>query len=232
VVDDAVTLELRSYWFPTKASAERMFRMTLEFNLNQHVEADQPTLAEVACITGSIDEALSTLPLPVPKETRAEMRRLLQPWPDGRYTPAYQRSGGILNLFTPAWGEPEDEPWAAALARWEAGSYDDEGTRQEALRTLEQEWNARPHPFFARLTPAQVMVGGGPREAALAVDFLTHLRLMYDGYEFESEGQALIAALTTLRAWQCQVQEGGQTVFQIVVAEREALLARRARALA
>ena len=93
---------------------------------------------------------------------------------------------------------------------------------------MEQQWNTTPHPFFAALTPAQVMVGGGPQEAELADEFMRRLTHMYDGHPFESEGEALIKTLTLLRGWQCGPQKGGWTVQEVIVVERNELLARRA----
>ena len=228
MVSDGPVLEVRHHWFPTRASAGRAFLMNLEFSLNQRPEGDRPSLAEVAWSTGDIEEALSILPPFMPKETRGSMKRLLQPWPRGRVSEAYSRSGGILNLFTPPWGEAEDEGWAGMLSGWQAETFAGDQARQEALRALEQRWNATPHPFFAGLTPSQVMVGGGPQEAGLAGEFLTQLARTYGGQPFESEGAALIKTLTLLRGWQSEPRRDGWTVRDIIVAERSALLARRA----
>jgi hypothetical protein len=134
-------------------------------------------------------------------------------------------------VFTPPWGEEQDEVWAEMVAKWKAQTFPNSQARQEALRALEQQWNTTPHPFFAGLTPAQVMVGGGPQEAELADEFLRRLTRMYDGRPFASEGEALIKTLTLLRGWQCQPRKDGQTVPDIIVAERNKLLARRARTL-
>jgi hypothetical protein len=174
---------------------------------------------------------MSILPPIFPRETRKKMEQFLQPWSEGRYTEAYNRSGGILNLFTPPWGERQDEVWADMIAGWEIEAFPDEEARQEALRELEWQWNTMPHPFFAGLTTAQVMVGGGPQEAELANEFMTRLTHMYEGQPFESEGKALIKTLTLLRGWQCQPQKDGRTVLDVIVAERNELLARRARVL-
>lgn len=103
--------------------------------------------------------------------------------------------------------------------------------RQEALQALEQQWNTTPHPFFAGLIPAQVMVGGGFQEGELAQEFLQQLKRMFDGRPFESEGEALVKTLTLLRGWQCQPRKDGRTPLEIIIAERNELLARRARAL-
>jgi hypothetical protein len=205
--------------------------MLVEFSLNGSPEADQPSIAEVAWSSGDIDQALSVLPSFVPERTLKEARRLLQPWPDGRYTDAYHRSGGILNLFTPPWDEQQDEVWAEMLAEWEAETFPDARAKQEAFQALEQRWNTTPHPFFAGLTPAQVMVGGGHQEAELARGFLEQITRMFDGRPFESEGQMLLKTLMWLRGWSCQPRDNGQTPQDIVVAERNDLLARRARAL-
>jgi hypothetical protein len=75
------------------------------------------------------------------------------------------------------------------------------------------------------------MVGGGPREAALAREFLERIEHMFDGRPFESEGEALIKTLMLLRGWECQPLEVGETPLDIILAERDELLARRARAL-
>jgi hypothetical protein len=222
MVEDHHRLEFMQRWFPTRASGERVFLMNLEFTLNQIARGDELSIAEVAYSTGKINQALAMVPSIVPSSIKRKMRRLLRPWPDGRYTTAYQRSGGILNLFTPPWGEQQDEVWTDILAQ--------RGT--EPIAELEQRWNTTPHPFFAGLTPAQVMVGGGPEEAELATEFQEGLTQVHDGQPFESEGEALIKTLIWLRGWQCQAQPDGRTPLEIILAERDELLARRARILA
>jgi hypothetical protein len=231
VVDRHPKTIRKSLWVPTEAAGERVFWMSLEFSLNRQPKAGQPSIAEVAWSSGSADEALLELPSVVPETIRKEAQRLIGPWPKGRYTDAYRRSGGILNVFTPPWGEEQDEVWAEMVAEWKARTFPNEQARQEALRALEQQWNTTPHPFFARLTPAQVMIGGGPQEAELADEFLKQLTRMYDGRAFASEGEALIKTLTLLRGWQCQPRRDGRTVPDIIVSERNELLARRACAL-
>jgi hypothetical protein len=221
----------KSYWVPTEVAGERVFWMSLEFSLNRRPKGGRPSIAEVAWSSGSADEALIELPSVVPERIRREAQRLVRPWPEGRYTDAYRRSGGILNVFTPPWGEEQDEVWAERVAAWKAQTFPNDQARQKAFRALEQQWNTTPHPFFAGLTPAQVMVGGGSQEAELADEFLKQLTRMHDGRPFASEGEALIQTLTLLRGWQCQPRKDGQTVPDIIVAERNELLARRARAL-
>jgi hypothetical protein len=100
------------------------------------------------------------------------------------------------------------------------------------LAELEQQWNNTPHPFFAALTPAQVMVGGGLQERKLADEFLTQVERTLGKQEYAGEGDALIKTLMLLRGWQVEPQRNGQTPMQIIMAERAELLARRARALA
>jgi hypothetical protein len=231
MVNSGPTVLLKSYWIPTEAASERLFWMSLEFSLNRTAKKGQPSIAETALSSGSTDEALLALPSAVSAKIRKEAQRLLEPWPDGRFADAYRRSGGILNMFTPPWGEPQDEVWAKMMTEWQSETFPDDLARAEALRTLEKRWNATPHPLFAGLTPAQVMVGGGPKEADLADEFLRQLTGMYDGHPFDSEGEALIKTLTLLRSWQSQPRKDGRTVLEIVVAERNQLLARRARIL-
>jgi hypothetical protein len=231
MVDSGPTVVEKTYWIPTKAASERLFWMSLEFSQNRTPKKGQPSIAEMALFSGSTDEALLALPSVVPAKIRKEAQRLLRPWTEGRYVDAYRRSGGILNMFTPPWGEPQDEVWAKMVAGWQSETFPDDLAREEALRTLERQWNATPHPFFAGLTPAQVMVGGGPKEADLADEFLQQLTGLYDGHPFDSEGEALIKTLMLLRSWQSQPRKDGRTILDIVVTERNQLLARRARIL-
>ena len=203
--------------------------MFTESSIHGSPEAGEPSFAEIVWASGDVERAISLLPAIVPEITRRDARRLLQPWPPGRYTTANRRSGGILNLFTPPWGEPEDEVWADMVAGWKAQTFDNAGDRQEALRALEQRWNTTPHPFFAGLTPAQVMVGGGRQESKLSREFLERLTQTFDGQPFESEGQALAKTLILLRGWECQPGDDGQRPRDIIVAERNELLALRDR---
>ena len=200
--------------------------------MNQSGNKDEPGLAEIVWTTGDIKRALAELPSIVPARIRREFQRLLQPWPAGRYVEAYRRSGGILNLFTPTWGEKQDEMWSKMLAERQAATFADERARRAALIELEQQWNTTPHPFFAGLTPAQVMIGGGPLEAKLADEFLTQIERTLAQQSFVGEGAALIKTLLLLRGWQVEPQRGGQTPWQIIMAERSDFLLRRERALA
>ncbi len=229
--NDQPHLEVRQRAFPTRIAAERSALMDLEFSVNQSGNKGEPNLAEIVWTTGDIQRALAELPPIVPARIRREFQRLLQPWPTGRYVEAYRRSGGILNLFTPAWGEQQDEVWSKLLAGWQATSFVDEHTRRLALIELEQQWNTTPQPFFAGLTPAQIMIGGGPLEAKLADEFLTQLERTLAQQSFVGEGAALIKTLLLLRGWQVDPQRGGQTPWQIITTERDDLLRRRERAL-
>ena len=231
MVENNPKVQTTAYWFPTKASGERLLSMLTEFSINDHPGVGEPNLAEIVWSSGDVERAIALFPAIVPEMTRREARRLLQPWPQGRYTTAYHRSGGILNMFTPSWGEPEDEVWADVVAGWQAQTFGSAGDRQAALRALEQQWNTTPHPFFAGLTPAQVMVGGGQQEAKLAREFLERLTEMFDGRPFDSEGHSLADTLMVLRGWECRPRGDGQRPRGIIVAERNELLALRDRIL-
>jgi hypothetical protein len=223
-------MELVVDWFPNDVSRERASTMFVEFNVNGHPEPGGPTFSEIAWTRG-VTEAMSLLPSYAAPATRRSARRLLRPWPEGRYADAYRRTGGILNLFTPPWGEREDEVWAEMLAGWVETPFPDEDARHEALAALEQRWNHSPHPFFAGLTPAQVMAGGGWGESTLAREFLQHLTKELGEQSFETDGETLIQTLMILRAWSSEPGEDGRTPRDIVVDERTELLARRQRAL-
>jgi hypothetical protein len=204
--------------------------MQIEFSVNQRGTMEC-SISEMAWRTGNPDEALSVLPPSASRKVYQTMRRLLQPWQPGRYTEAYTRTGGVLNYLTPPWGTEQDELWAEMVTGWKATSFASSDARVRAMRDLEQEWNHRPHPFFAGLTPAQVMIGGGEQERELARDFLDFLTAEFDGKGHESEGQALVQSLTLLRAWQFRPLADGQRPIDIILAERSDLLARRVRIL-
>jgi hypothetical protein len=231
MVNDQPMLQLRTRWFPTRASGERLMLMEFEFAVNARGSKGEPSIAEIAWATGNIKQALADLPPIVPTRVRREFERLLQPWRQGRYTEAYHRTGGILNLFTPPWGEQQDEVWNKMQTEWRARTFPDDETRRTAQAELEQQWNNSPHPFFAGLTPAQVLIGGGAQEAKLADEFLAQIEKTFGKREFAGEGDMLIKTLMLLRGWQVEPQRNGQTPMQIILAERNELLNRRARVL-
>ncbi len=225
-------LALHTYWFPTKVSVERQAPMRYEYVINIPLERDKrPSMAEIVWATGDIEHAMAQMPDFVPSNMRRIVRRLLRPWPEGRHTHAYRRTGGILNMFTPPWGKAEDIVWTAMLSQWKATDYADKAEQQAALRDLEQMWNITPHPFFAGLTPAQVMVGGGAKEYTLAREFIEYLTQQLEGQSFFSEGKALIKTLSLLRSWELQPRADGRTPRDIILVERTMLLERRAQVL-
>lgn len=232
LVNDQAVIELRTRWFPSRASGERSMLMQLEFAVNQRGDKGEQSMAEIAWSTGDVQRALADLPAIVLPPVRREIKRLLEPWSPGRYIEACRRSGGILNLFTPPWGENQDEVWKKMLEQWKTTPFADDNTRRASRAELEQQWNGSPHPFFAGLTPAHVMVGGGPREAKLADEFLAQVERTLGKREFEGEGDALVKTLLLLRGWQIEPGRNGQTPMQIIFTERDELLARRAQALA
>jgi hypothetical protein len=118
------------------------------------------------------------------------------------------------------------------LDEWQRSRPVDAEAEPESRRALEQRWNTTPHPFFAGLTPAQVMVGGGLAEAKLADKFLDEFTQMFDGQPYESEGDALRQTLMLLRGWECQPRRRGLTPREIILAEHNELLARRVQLLA
>ena len=192
------TREMR-YWVPTREAGNKVTKMLMENGLNGPYEDDTLSLAERFWISGNAAASLNELPSIMDRKIKRYARKLLRPWPQGRYTSAYQRSGGVLNFLTPPWGEQEDELWEAMLDEWQHQSFPNDAARQEARQAIDQQWNHTPHPFFARLTPAQVMIGGGEQEAALTEEFVNQLNDLSQNH-YESEGQALINTLMFLRS--------------------------------
>lgn len=49
-MNDQSVLELRTRWFPTRASGERSMLMQLEFAVNQGGNNGEPSMAEIAAL--------------------------------------------------------------------------------------------------------------------------------------------------------------------------------------
>lgn len=108
MVDSSPIVQLLSYWAPTSWAADRTSLMQIEFSVNQRGDSEE-SIAEMAWRTGNPGEALSVLPSAASGRVYQKMRRMLQPWRRGRYTEAYNRTGGVLNYLTPPWNTQQDE---------------------------------------------------------------------------------------------------------------------------
>jgi len=210
-------------WLPSQDSAARWVWLCMESNLHRPLSKGGPSLSEMVWATGDIALALAKIPASTTSDVRARTGALLAPWPKGRYTLAFRRSGGILNLFSPLW-DGEEDVWKRMVAM-EKESMGGQGY-EPSLR-LQHAWNHTPLSRLGGLTPAQAMVGVGPQEADLTRDFLVLLEEECGERAFEYEEELLETAFEFLWDWRENLDAEGLPLFEVVVAERSALLARR-----
>ena len=146
-------------------------------------------------------------------EVRAMQAQTLLPLPDPSrpLTEALERSGGLLNIFL-APPTREDLERLGPSAR-------------------ETSWNTAPCVLLSGLTPAEVVVGGGPKEMELIHEAMTGLAesLSQHGDSWPSRGEACMAFLLQLRQWQVvpQAELGARTPMAVIFEERSALVAQR-----
>ena len=220
--------QLTSYWLPTQDAVARWRALMPETNLHRHPREGGPSLSEIAWMTGDSSSAISSLPQDMTSEIMASMVALLAPWPDGRYTQAFQRSGGILNLFRPLWRGEREPVWEAMRSMWKVQTKE---RRDRPWFELQQAWNHTPLPVLSGLSPAQAMVGIGPQEADLSFDFLAELERNCAECGFADEDEALQVSVDLFDDWQEHLAADGHSLLETVLAERSALLARRAELL-
>ncbi len=148
---------------------------------------------------------------------------------DVRMLDSFHRSGGILNLFLDRPTEGDDPFWPKLLQR--VPSPDDLPERVErtrAWRSLCREWNSSASVVFSGLSPAQVVAGGGPREAALLDGLAQHLEAVFQQHDsHQSAGELAFSAAMALRQWQLmpQVALEGSRPDQVIRQERDQILA-------
>ena len=214
-----------TFWFPTADSVARGQALAMETNLHRRPRAGAPSLAERVWSSGDMSSALSALPEDTSADVRSATLALLAPWPPGRYTQALKRSGGILNLFRPLWRGQREPVWERMRRLWYGA--DDARGGQPPL-ALQRAWNHTPLPALGGLTPAQAMVGVGPAETEVTWAFMEELERRYGEGGFAEEEGALRVSVELLGDWMADLEADGRPLREMVVAERSALLARRA----
>ncbi len=137
--------------------------------------------------------------------------------PSSEYRQAVRKADQVLSISDI---EVRSDNWQQLALDWFAP---DEPDRSEMARYIAAHERQLGVAWARELLRLEVLFQ--------AEESLKQLTRMYDGHAFESKGEALIKTLMLLRGWQCQPQENGQTVLDIIVAERNELLSRRARAL-
>jgi hypothetical protein len=227
--EEPIVLDLRSFWIPTKEAGERHLQAVAECWANIPMPyLDDRTPWEVS-VTEGREAVLTGLPDYLKRASMFDsyLAQLGSPRPEGRYVEAYNKSGGVLNVFNEPVTEEDDEFWQQLVAEQiEGRTFASEGERTAAWREIEQKWNEAPNELFSNLTPAQVWAGGGEREMELLQDFMEQMNEECGDQGYPTQGAMITASLQCLRLWQVMPQHalGGRAPGEIIVEERSQIL--------
>ena len=233
---EPLVLDVREFHVPTRLAGQRFSQAQLEFWANTAQEAlDGATPWEAARSSDDLDRILQTeqtLMVQAPDLARLRHEVVMRTAaPGDRLVEAYLCSGGLLNVFNEQPTDEDDDLWQE-LAVVQAEGQDLPGAEHRDLvsRELDQLWNRLPNAVMANLTPAQVWAGGGEVEGDLLHTFLREYTDESELGPFDSRGDLVRASLIYLRRWQCtpRVDLGYRTPMEVVVRERDGILARKA----
>lgn len=229
---EPLLLDLRTFWVPTKEAAARHIQILVECWANIPMdELGGRTPWEVGLTEEGRREVEAMLRehiigrSPMLKDYLAQLEPLREP--GRRYVEAYQKSGGLLNIFAEKVTEADDDFWHQLVKeRIEGVDFPDEEARASAWREIEDIWNRTPSELFSNLTPAQVWAGGGKNEAALVGEFMEHLGEQCGDRGYSSPGEIIRASLMCLRTWQMTPQQalGWRTPTEVILEERDEIL--------
>ena len=233
---EPVELNVRQFHVPTRLAGQRFSQAQMECWANTPQESlDESTPWEAARSPGGRDRILQTeqtLMFQEPDLARRRHEVLMRTAAHGdRFVEAYLCSGGLLNVFNEQPTEEDDDRWQElAVAQAEGQDLPGAEHRDLVSRELDQLWNRLPNTVMANLTPAQVWAGGGEVEGDLLYTFFREYTEESELGPFESRGDLVRASLIYLRRWQCvpRVELGYRTPMEVVVVERDEILARKA----
>ncbi|MGH8103614.1 MAG: hypothetical protein ACREJQ_03730 [bacterium] len=138
---------------------------------------------------------------------------LVFPSENRRLIEAFERSGGLLNLFNDWGGRLVDPDWEKRI---ESAKSEDE------IKAAAAEWNAHPSDFFGGLSPQMVVAGGGPEEEKLLDDFLKHCEETLKDKDKDPMADALY------KDWMDKKADGkNQTPRETILDERRHILHRK-----
>ena len=233
---EPLVLDVREFHVPTRLAGQRFSQAQLEFWANTAQEAlDGATPWEAARSSDDLDRILQTeqtLMVQAPDLARLRHEVVMRTAaPGDRLVEAYLCSGGLLNVFNEQPTDEDDDRWQElAVAQAEGQDLPGAEHRDLVSRELDQLWNRLPNTVMANLTPAQVWAGGGEVEGDLLYTFFREYTEESELGPFESRGDLVRASLIYLRRWQCvpRVELGYRTPMEVVVVERDEILARKA----
>lgn len=230
--DEPSTQELYTLAVPNREAGERYMQLLLELWCNTPHEAlDGRTPWEAIRMLGGLQAVEARLPgsATADPEQRAKREQELGVVPhlDRRQLVSFDRSGGLLNVFTDRPTPRDDDDWRRIQAR---AAPADPSARREASRRAAREWNELPSVLFAGLTPLQVLAGGGPQEAELLHHLSAFMEQAVDPQaSYPSPAAVARSSLLLLRRWQVSpiASLGNLRPRQVIQQERTDILQRK-----
>jgi len=149
-------------------------------------------------------------------------------FPEGnrRYIEAFQRTGGLLNLFHFFGGREIDPLWEEWMKKLDAEALPP-AERERRLEQMAQEWNQTPQDFFGGLSPSMVVAGGGPEENQLLSEFLTSLNQKIVGSPEEEPGKKEEEVKRLHQEWLDTPTSTGEPPRTRILQERKAILEKK-----
>lgn len=205
-----------SFVLPTSIAVYRYQQMKVESILNTPYQVTDEKTPLEHCLSVSKDPGVTVEALGLNEDQADVAIDLLEcALEGGELDEIYGPRGGVLCILLPTTSPDLDTVWRAM----EEGS-------AEALSP--EAFVNQPNELFSGLSPAQVWVGAGKHELALADRFLPEVWGRMKKKEFKSPGEANTEWLSQLRLWSYNPASGYRgRVIDIIRQERNENLAKR-----
>lgn len=205
-----------TFVLPTTIAVHRYQQMKVEAILNTPYQVTAEKTPMEYCLGGEAGAEETVALLKLPEEQAEIALDLLEDALDGGdEDEIYGPRGGVLCILLPTTSTDQDLAYQAMDAE------EDDGPSL-------MDFVHQPNELFSGLTPAQVWVGAGKHEMALADAFLPQLWARMKDKKFATPGQANTEWLSQLRLWSYNPAPGYRgRVIDIIVQERNENLARR-----
>ena len=205
-----------TFVLPTSIAVHRYQQMKVESIINTSYQVTEDMTPVEHCLKVSRDAEETAALLNLPEEQAEIALDLLEDlMAGGDLDEVYGPRGGVLCILLPTTSQEVDHILLGVQAGVEGSP--------SPLAFVNQ-----PNELFSGLTPAQVWVGAGKHEMALADNYLPQLWGKMSDKEFSSPGAANTEWLGQLRLWSYNPARGYQgRVVDIVRQERNENLAKR-----
>ncbi len=206
-----------TFVLPTSISVHRFTQMKVEAILNTEYQVTGEKTPLEHCLDESKDPEATIALLGLEGEEAEIAQDILEcAMEGGEVDEIYGPRGGVLCILLPTTGPDQDTVFQTLEAEGGEEGADEHGFVHQ------------PNELFSGLSPAQVWVGAGKHEMALAEQFLPELWGRMKDKEFKTPGHANTEWLSALRLWSYNPAQGYRgRVIDIVHQERNENLAKR-----